>query len=110
MKKLLILISGAILIVASFNSCKKTSNSPLIGNWSKVVIATDTAYLKISDNSNFTFGAAVNGLPYAQYAAGTYTYTGSQFTFTVQTAYQGSYNCVGAPGTYTYNISGSSLI
>ena len=106
MKKL-ILLSGLFLTVMAFSTSCKKNNSPFIGNWSKVLVVGDTANFNAIDNSNFQYNnTTTQGTTDA--GSGTYSYTGTQLTFTFTADASGN-NCIGTPGVYTYAITGNIM-
>ncbi len=109
MKNLFVAAVFVFICIAYFSSCTKAPVSPLIGTWRKIVVP-DTFYIKATDNSNLQYGETLDS-GYVEQGLGTYSYTPTQFTFTVQSNPNSVSNgvCIGYPATYAYNISNSQL-
>ena len=109
MKKIFVAAVFTFIGFAYFASCTKTPVSPLMGTWRKIVVP-DTFYIKVTDNSNLQYGETMDS-GYVEQGLGTYTYTPTQFTFTVQSN-PNNVNagiCIGYAATYAYAISNGQL-
>lgn len=104
-----ILFTVSILIVLIMAGCTSEPNygpSQLVATWQRIYL-TDTIYLSITDNSNYTFGLVHSGLK-TQTVKGTYTYTDKQVTI-YDVSGTGA-NCPSVPGSYNYFVYADTLI